>query len=190
MTDQNSTTPPEVFKPIPNFPGYEVSDHGRVRSYWKKFVTRSMDGRIIRTEAILADSPQRILRPSTTRDRLSVTLVKQGKRFCRLVYRLVLEAFVGPCPPGMECRHFDGIPTNCFLENLSWDTHSENMLDRTKHGTNWDCRGMNCPTAKLTDAQILNIRASTGSQKSIGRKHGVCQSNVSRIINRKRWKHL
>ena len=47
---------------------------------------------------------------------------KNGQRFFR-VHRLVLSAFVGPCPVGMEACHFpDRNPSNNHLENLRWDT--------------------------------------------------------------------
>ncbi len=51
------------------------------------------------------------------------------------VHQLVLGAFVGPCPIGMECRHLDGNPSNNFLSNLRWGTHLENMEDMRRHGS-------------------------------------------------------
>ena len=39
----------------------------------------------------------------------------------RKVHHLVLEAFVGPRPPGYVCQHYpDPSRTNCRLDNLSW----------------------------------------------------------------------
>lgn len=46
------------------------------------------------------------------------------------VHRLVLEAFVGPCPPGMETRHLDSDPAHNCLRNLCWGTKAENGADR------------------------------------------------------------
>jgi hypothetical protein len=57
----------------------------------------------------------------------------------------VLEAFVGPRPPGLECRHLDGNPANSVLANLAWGTHSENMQDRVRHGTHNKTRRTHCP---------------------------------------------
>jgi hypothetical protein len=52
------------------------------------------------------------------------------------VHSLVLEAFVGPRPDGMQCRHFpDRNPTNNRVSNLSWGTPLENANDRRVHGT-------------------------------------------------------
>jgi hypothetical protein len=51
------------------------------------------------------------------------------------VHHLVLEAFVGPCPPGQEARHVnDNDRANNALSNLAWGTHRENCADRDRHG--------------------------------------------------------
>lgn len=42
------------------------------------------------------------------------------------VHRLVLEAFVGECPEGMECDHIDRNRSNNRLENLHWTTQEYN----------------------------------------------------------------
>ncbi len=63
---------------------------------------------------------------------------KSGKRYLHskmgLIHRIVLEAFKGPCPEGMEACHNDGIPHHNRPENLRWDTHYNNMQDAKKHG--------------------------------------------------------
>jgi len=50
------------------------------------------------------------------------------------VHRLVLLAFVGAPPKGMEACHYDGDPQNNNLSNLRWDTAKENWVDRKRHG--------------------------------------------------------
>ena len=195
MADQYLNIPEENWKPIPNFPGYDISDQGRVRSYWHiKIIRCAITGKITGTEYVLEPFPNKTLRPSLTRNRPSVTLTINNRHFYRCVYRLVLEAFVGPRPAGMECRHLDGNPTNCFLKNLVWGTHSENMLDKTRHGTRHDSKGMKQPLSKLTDDQVLEIRnlAHLGiiSQEEIGKTYEVSQSHVSRIHSRDVWKHI
>lgn len=47
---------------------------------------------------------------------------------------LVLEAFVGLCPEGMECCHQDDDRSNNRLENLRWDTHANNVKDGYRNG--------------------------------------------------------
>jgi hypothetical protein len=51
-----------------------------------------------------------------------------------LVHRVILEAFRGPCPEGMEACHFpDPDPANNRIENLRWDTRAENYQDSLRH---------------------------------------------------------
>lgn len=65
-----------------------------------------------------------------------VQLCQDGRRQQRLLHRVVLEAFVGPCPAGAESRHFpDPNKRNNRLANLLWGTHSENEQDKLAHGT-------------------------------------------------------
>jgi len=43
------------------------------------------------------------------------------------VHRLVMLAFVGPCPPGHEVDHIDGDRANNWLPNLEYVTRTENV---------------------------------------------------------------
>jgi hypothetical protein len=81
-------------------------------------------------------------------------VVLLGRRKDRLVHRLVLEAFVGPCPEGMECRHLDGDPANNRRENLCWGTRRS---------------GERHHRAKLSDLQARIIRHAVAP----GRRDGV-----------------
>jgi hypothetical protein len=68
------------------------------------------------------------------------------------VHCAVLEAFVGPCPPGKECRHLDGNGQNNKLQNLKWGTRLENVQDSIKHGTNYCLRSPSEETRKRIGA--------------------------------------
>lgn len=107
-----------------------------------------------------------------------------------LVHRLVLEAFVGPCPEGMQACHNDGNPSNNCLHNLRWDTAKSNHADKVSHGTM--PRGRTHPANKLTEAQVHEIRTLAGTirQKDIGLLYGIRQCTVCEIVNRKIWAHL
>lgn len=115
-----------------------------------------------------------------------------GRHVKRYVHRLVLEAFVGPCPEGMQCRHLDGNPRNNNLENLCWGTPTENQADKIEHGTT--NRGSRNGMAKLTETSVLAIREeyATGrhSQASLCEKYNVDSGNMSNIVNGKAWRHL
>lgn len=125
----------EQWRPVSGFEGaYDVSNQGRVRS-----IARVSEGR----PRVVAG---RILRATRTDEGYErVTLFRGRHRFTKRVHRLVLEAFVGPCPDGMEACHNDGDPTRSVLENLRWDTQSENTFDRVRHGTHPMARRETCP---------------------------------------------
>lgn len=129
----------EQWLPVPGYEGYyEVSDHGRVRSLPRAVQytgrgTWRLRGRML------------TLQSSRKSPYLRVPLSRGGKVVTTLVHRLVLETFVGPCPPGMECCHNDGNPCNNPVSNLRWDTRTANSLDAVRHGTNRQTQRTHCP---------------------------------------------
>ncbi len=90
---------PEVegveFRHIDGFPGYCVGDDGSIWSW-----------RIPRTKWRFAKQPRRINLQKHTNGYRQVMLSRRGVKHLFTVHQLVLEAFVGRCPPEMECRHF------------------------------------------------------------------------------------
>lgn len=166
-----------AWKAIHDFEGvYEVSDAGEVRS-WK-----SRNGRGAATKP-------HMLNPVLGVDgRLRVTLCSVGYKRLHPVHRLVLEAFVGPCPPGMEACHEDGNPRNNVLRNLRWDTRKNNHADKWKHGT--EQTGERNGNSKLTTVQVNAIRNAVGSQRSIAKKFKVCPRTVFLIKKRLTWRTL
>lgn len=127
----------EMWRPVIGGEGYyEVSDLGRVRSLprvimRKNGMPHTVTGEVLKTH-----------RRSDGRFRADLHLLS-GRRQA-LVHRLVLEAFVGPEPGGMEGCHCDGDPANNRLENLRWDTPSGNTLDSVRHGTHPQARRTRC----------------------------------------------
>lgn len=111
------------------------------------------------------------------------------------VHRLVLETFVGPCPDGMECCHNNGIKDDNKLENLRWDTKSNNQKDSIKHGTSVCLRlGEQSINHKLTEQNVKMIiymyRTGEFTQQEIAHTYNVSQKQISNIVNRKDWKHI
>lgn len=66
------------------------------------------------------------------------------RKAVRSVHVLVLEAFVGPRPEGLDACHGDGDPTNNTLANLRWASRSENVMDMVRHGTHNQARKTSC----------------------------------------------
>lgn len=128
----------ERWLPIPGYEGtYEVSDHGRVRS---------LPRRVIRSDGRPRTIHGGILSPVSTDDgRVTVTLPGTPRRKHK-ISRLVLTAFVRPPLPGEEaCHHPDHDPTNNRLDNLRWDTSSENALDTVRQGRHHGVNKTHCP---------------------------------------------
>lgn len=164
-----STLVGESWRPIAE--GYEVSDQGRVRSY------RNRQGH-----------PQSQPRLLSQIKRGGYCYVKLTRARDVQVHQLVLEAFVGLCPEGMECRHLDGQRSNNRLENLCWGSKPENYADRRSHGT--DNAGERHWHAKLTEQLVRMIRVSTQSPKQIAIELGVSLSAVQHVRYGRSWKHV
>jgi HNH endonuclease len=184
MASDNSTST-VTYRDVEGFPGYRVGDDGTVWSC-RRMVGLGYGGG---WKVILEDVWKRL---KACPDTYGYPQVNLGPgRNQRPVHQLVLEAFVGPCPPGMECRHGDGDRANNRLSNLSWATHAVNMGDRRKHLTG--PRGEAHKSAKLTAEEVLNIRARHATGVSINelkRQHGVSRMTITGIVRRKTWSHL
>lgn len=109
-----------MWREVPGFPGYRVSDDGQV------------------------SGPRGPLKVRVEQGYCRVWMYRDGKRVPRQVHHLVLEAFVGPRPDGLEARHMNGNGTDNRVSNLSWGTRSENQLDRVRHGTHNHARKTHC----------------------------------------------
>lgn len=177
------------YRPVTTHPGYLVGTDGSIYS-----VARSITDRRWRTRAIEGKK----LKPIPTgKGYLGVNLPESGKYKRYLIHRLVLAAFVGPCPDGMEGCHSDGNPENNALENLRWDTPSANARDRIHHGTQFSFRAnasqcirghslenpMNLVPSKLRIGR-RNCLACNRAQSFI-RHHPELKPNVQRISDEK-----
>jgi hypothetical protein len=60
-----------------------------------------------------------------------MTITYKGTEY--LVHRLVLETFVGPCPEGYECDHWNRDRSDNRLVNLHWVSKSENQRNTCKN---------------------------------------------------------
>lgn len=165
---------------------YEVSNCGRVRSLPREVEARNRWGgvNIRRMKGkTLSERPH----PGGYR---YVSLCRDGEPKNKYIHRAVLEAFVGECPGGMECRHKNGIPSDNRLENLHWGIHIENVWDRDGHGTM--LRGEQIHQSKIVEQDVIDIRKmyATGEyrQSELAEMYGVTQTNVGNIVRGKTWR--
>lgn len=183
----------ELWRPVVgDEDSYEVSNLGRVRSldrvsehmsHWKSGIThtikRYLRGRLLRPGIGAHGYPTVNIYSS---------LGESRGNFC--VHILVLNAFVGPSPPGMECRHLDGNRKNPSLINLCWGTKQENTADKVRHGTK--LIGEKYPNAKLTDVTAREIRRLRGSvsQSKLAKMFNVSPAAIQAVHDGRTWKHV
>lgn len=143
----------------------------------------SRDGRIFST---ISD---KYLTPWSNGDGyLKVSVLNSDSHKVKMyVHRLILFAFSGLPPEGMECCHFDGNPKNNSIENLRWGTQSDNVQDyRRKHGKYW--------SADFTPEKVKQIRneytGKHGCQKFLAEKYGANRDVISDIVNYVTYKEI
>ena len=121
MTEPNVRD--EEWRPVRGFEGfYEVSTRGRVRSVPR--VVEYRDGRVREYEGV-------VLAQSDNGYGYRVVTLSRSKscKKVRLVHQLVMEAFFGPRPEGLDTCHRDNDKTNNSLGNLRYDTRESNLAD-------------------------------------------------------------
>lgn len=173
-----------TFRTLARFPGYAVTDSGNV---WSCRTTGRHAG---------IGSSWHLLRPAflkrtNSRGGTDLRPMVNIQRRNRYVCRLVLEAFVGECPPGSEACHQNGDPTDNRLDNLRWDTHIANQRDMIDHGTSG--KGSKNSRAKLTENQVVSARQRIASGERptvVARELGVTYRHLWSVVSGRKWAHL
>jgi len=156
----------EIWKTIPDYPNYEVSNYGRVRSKdrtikqygHKQYYSRHM--------------PSKILKPRMQKcGYLLVWLSFNGKSKPFSVHRLVANCFCQG--KGTDVNHIDGDKINNCAWNLEWVSRSENIkhayryLKRPKTGKKVIC---------IETEEIFN------SMRDAGRAKGVNPVSIGHVL--------
>ena len=110
-----------MWRDLDEFPGYQVSSDGQVRS------------------------ANGVLKPWIGSGYETVSLSVQGVVAKRRVHTLVAAAFLGPRPAGLDICHNNGIRTDNRASNLRYDSRSENILDQVRQGIHNNARKTHCP---------------------------------------------
>jgi hypothetical protein len=187
----------ERWRVIPSFPEYVVSTKGRVK--------RAVDSQPGVSGYILKKGFERKpVRSSRGYESVGLTISTNNQKTC-MIHNLVLEAFVGPRPPGYECNHKDGNKTNNHLSNLEWVTHSENARHAYRNGLRAPQNGENNYNAKLKEGEVWLIKKLLESDfhlskkrkqedrlllREIAKMFKVSLLTISSIKQRRTWKHI
>lgn len=187
----------EIWARVPWADDYEASSAGRVRS-WKK---PGKPGKFGATEP-------KILTPGNTRGGYLKVALKDNsgslKHAC--VHYVVISAFCGERPAGMQVCHNNGVRTDNRIENLRYDTCSGNHADREAHGTMLRgndsipsrmpelFRGSKNGRARLTEAIVLEMRNAyaTGkyTPKQLAKEFGVTSGMANSVVTGDTWTHV
>lgn len=159
---------------VDGWPGYEVSDDGRVRSW--KLCRRSPD-----------EPLPRDIRPWVLPNGYAVvTLKERGRRKNVYIHQAVARAFIGPRPEGMEVAHGDGNQQNNTVANLRYASPKDNSADTVAHGHTQ--AGDRHYAATVTDDVAHEIRAFTGTHAEAARSFGIGYHVAYRIRTGRTWR--
>lgn len=165
--------------------------------------TISISGNVTKTAGIYPSvRKERLLKPCITSGYLCVGLWKNKKGYTSYIHRLLAIHFI-PNPDNLpEVNHKDGNKLNNSIENLEWCTHKENMQHAHNNGLIKSPKGKNhhmfgkfgstCRNSKLDETKVLEIRAigKTKTLKEISIIYNTSIGLISRVLNRKEWKHI
>ena len=161
----------EIWKPVPDYPAYEVSNFGRVKSFKGK-------------------TPRIRVPNANLKGYLCHCLCKNGKQKTFTVHRLVARLFVPNPLDKPEINHKDGHRLNNHVSNLEWCTSSENQ--RHAYDTGLQKSGEDFYKAKLTAEQVQYIRANPDNLTTIAlsKIFGVRCTSISNIQRGKSYKQV
>lgn len=148
----------EVWRPVVGYEGlYEVSDHGRVRSYVSRWGKRKKPV---------------LLKGYIGKHYKTVMLCSNDHRAV-YIHRIVAEAFIPNPENKREVNHIDGNKLNNHKENLEWVCHSENM----SHASRANLFGQQKKVLCVETGEVFDSITKAGA--SIG----VCHSTMSKKIH-------
>lgn len=122
------------------------------------------------------------------RDRDGYGLLSHAGRFLR-AHRVSLALAGQSIPAGAIVMHHCDNPSCVRPDHLSVGTNRDNVGAAVSHNRN--CFGERSCKAKLTDAQVREIRRRRAEGcRRLAQAFGVSESTTSRILNFKKWKQL
>lgn len=187
----------EIWKTIKDYPDYQISNFGRVKSFKK-----------------CRGSNERILKPRKGKyGYLNISLRKNNKLMTFTIHRLVLMHFKPIDNPELfQCNHINGNKLNNNIDNLEWYTRSENakhayriglmsnpMIGKhhskeTKNKIREKCIGNNSSRHVLTEDEVREIKILLKEkkllQKEIAKIYKISEITISNIKLNKRWKYV
>lgn len=118
-----------------------------------------------------------------------VCLTKNGVNRNYFVSRLVAAAFIPNPDNKPHVNHLNGKDDNT-PESLEWVTPLENIQHAWRTGLSTSKKGEKHNQSKLTEKEVLEIRASKLTPTEISLLYSVNIQAIYKILARLRWKHI
>lgn len=163
------------WKPIPDTPGYSVSNTGLVRSEHRVLMMKN---------GVQKTVTQKILSPFSAGSGYLMVHLGNAKR--EYIHRLVALAFIGEPPCGTEVNHKDENKHNNRVDNLEYLTRSQNR----RYGTrNERCRTKSMEQAKPIVALKNGVVVHSFPSIHEAGRAGFCRNNISACCQGKQKAH-
>lgn len=159
----------EEWRDVRNFPGYQVSNLGRIRTHNKvtssaKFKERHWKDRVLKEKVSKKDQCHR------------VSIWNETGEHCFLVHRLVADTFIAPLiDTDLTVNHKDGNRNNNNVENLEWMTRADNI----RHGFETGLYKYQTACELIDEAgNSRRYRSLAYASKCIGRHGGYIREHI------------
>lgn len=120
---------------------------------------------------------------------LLIDLCKNGKIKKHSVHRLVAISFLDNVENKEQVNHINGNKEDNRVENLEWNTRSENQKHAIKTGLR-SAKGIKNSQSKLTENEVLNIFKDLRKYKEISNIYNISVPTISGIKKGHTWKHI
>jgi hypothetical protein len=163
----------EIWKDIKEFGGYQISNLGRVRTFWNN-------------ARKLTDKPK--IRKDNWKDGYNqMVFKKDGKAYARYVHRLQAEAFIDNPNNLPTVDHIDRNSKNNIVSNLRWASYKIQVENSNVPF------GERTGSSKLKDFDIPEIKrlvASGMKKKDVAKKYNVGTTTINKVVNGNNWTHI